>query len=141
MVQHAMLSITDSANMETLLAAGALNLLFALLQGEVETDWLARWHGCSAPRLSDLLGDPLVRPKLSLAYSFDCIGLEAVKPFFVSLGWCRAGWFTSGRWLCRSWFLDLLLRRCRKQCEAHPSSLVSRTGCEISVGPSCFEPE
>ena len=71
--------------METLLAAGALNLLFALLQGEVKTDWFSSWHGCSAPRISDLLGDPLIGPELS--FSLDCIGPEAVEPLFVSLGW------------------------------------------------------
>ena len=68
MIQHAMLSITYSANMETLLAAGALNLLFALLQGEVKTDWFSSWHGCSAPRISDLLGDPLIGPELSFSF-------------------------------------------------------------------------
>ena len=105
--------------METLLAAGTLNLLFALSQGEIETDRLACWHGCSAPSLSDLLGNSLVGPKLAFPFSFDCIGLEAVEPFLVSFGRCRARWFASGRRLRWSRLLGLLLCRCRKQCETH----------------------
>ena len=69
-IQHAMLSVANGANMKALFATCSFNWFFALLQGKIKANWLACWHRCCTTSFSNFARHSLIGFVFSLSLSF-----------------------------------------------------------------------
>ena len=69
-IQHAMLSVVNGAKMAALSATCSFHWFFALLQGKIKANWLARWHSCCTTSFSNFARHSLIGFVFSLSLSF-----------------------------------------------------------------------
>ena len=84
MINHAVGSIANSANMQALATALIGCGFFAFLQGKIETNWLTSWGACSASSITDFTRDSLLESAFAFSFPFGRVWPETICSFPVS---------------------------------------------------------